>query len=91
MAEPCFDSRANIIPIRHPDIFYFFILEAARVSRLFTCLVFASLFVGCYPQPEVVPVEVTPQDVERMSNALNPDGTPVIQRGPAAEKKPGVR
>ena len=61
------------------------------MSRLFIFLVFASSFAGCYPQPKVTPVEVTSEDVERMSRALNPDGTPVISRGPATGKRPGVR
>ena len=50
------------------------------MSRFLICLGIVSLFVGCYPQPEVEPVTPTPEHVERMKNAVHGDGTPVRQR-----------
>ena len=51
----------------------------AHVSRLLVCVVFffVSFFVGCYPEPNVEPVELTPEFMERMRNMKNPDGSPM--------------
>ena len=48
------------------------------MSRLLVCVVFVSLFAGCYPEPKVEPVKLTPEYIARMENATHPDGTPVI-------------
>ena len=61
----------------------------ARVSRLLVCVVFVSCFVGCYPEPEVEPVKLTPEFKERMSNMKNPDGSPIT--GPSLSGRERLR
>ena len=61
----------------------------ARVSRLLVCLVFVSCFVGCYPEPKVEPVKLTPEFKERMRNMKNPDGSPIT--GPSVSGRERVQ
>lgn len=57
------------------------------MSRLFVCVVFVSLFVGCYPEPQVEPVTPTPELIERMSNATHADGSPLIDPRPGRQRR----
>ena len=61
----------------------------ARVSRLLVRVVFVSCFVGCYPEPELEPVKLTPEFKERMSNMKNPDGSPIT--GPSVSGRARVQ
>ena len=61
----------------------------ARVSRLLVCVVFVSCFVGCYPEPEVEPVKLTPESIERMRNMKTPDGSPIT--GPSLSGRERLR
>ena len=48
------------------------------MSRLLVLFVFVSVFVGCYPQPEVEPVRPTVEHIEQMKQATLADGTPLF-------------
>ncbi len=57
--------------------------------RLLACVVFVSFFVGCYPEPKVEPVKLTPEFMEKMRNMKNPDGSPIT--GPSVSGRARVQ
>jgi len=59
------------------------------VSRLIACVVFVSCFVGCYPEPELKPVKLTPEFMEEMRNMKSPDGSPIT--GPSESGRARVQ
>ena len=57
------------------------------MSRLFLLLGVLSLFVGCYPEPKLEPVEPTKEHIERMKNAVHGDGSPMRKRPPEGSRR----
>ena len=47
------------------------------MSRLFVFVVLVSCFIGCSTEPEVEPVRLTPEAMEKMRNMTHADGTPI--------------
>ena len=68
---------------------HFYLLFGVCVFRFLVCVVFVGLLVGCYPEPKVKPVKVSPECVERMCNATHSDGTPIVDARLGRRKKGG--